>query len=172
MDQTRPLFCLFSSFSHYNFNNTNWKKCRWCAWDSNLRPKDYKCRWYHGAMAAAFPLTLLPTNQIRLNLKVCISLQNREMERRKFGSVWAVFMPKFRSYEKTSGIPDSGIFSKPISLLLSSGYLTPRCKFGSIGTRSSKQKLTCDESWSSLVCSRRRWTRCIIFGDFFINTTA
>ena len=23
--QSRPLFCLFSSFSHYNFNNTNWK---------------------------------------------------------------------------------------------------------------------------------------------------
>ena len=29
------LFCLFSSISHYNFNNTNWKKQRWCAWDSN-----------------------------------------------------------------------------------------------------------------------------------------
>ena len=28
-------FCLFLSFSHYNFNNTNWKKRRWCAWDSN-----------------------------------------------------------------------------------------------------------------------------------------
>ena len=25
MGQSRPLFCLFSSFSHYNFNNTNWK---------------------------------------------------------------------------------------------------------------------------------------------------
>ena len=27
-------FCLFSSFSCYNFN-TNWKKHRWCAWDLN-----------------------------------------------------------------------------------------------------------------------------------------
>ena len=25
-------FCLFSSFSRYNFNNTNWKKRRCCAW--------------------------------------------------------------------------------------------------------------------------------------------
>ena len=23
-------FCLFSSFSHHNFNNTNQEKCRWC----------------------------------------------------------------------------------------------------------------------------------------------
>ena len=27
-------FCVFQSFSRYNFNNTNWKH-RWCAWDSN-----------------------------------------------------------------------------------------------------------------------------------------
>ena len=46
-------FCLFLSFSHYNFNNTNWKKCRWCAQDSNLRPQDGRHRRYHGAMAAA-----------------------------------------------------------------------------------------------------------------------
>ena len=46
-------FCLFSFFSHYNFNNTNWKKHRWCAWDSNPRPIDGRCRRYHGAMAAA-----------------------------------------------------------------------------------------------------------------------
>ena len=25
MGQSRPLFCLFSFFSSYNFNNTNWK---------------------------------------------------------------------------------------------------------------------------------------------------
>ena len=35
MGQSRPLFCLFSFFSSYNFNNTNWKKHWWCAWDSN-----------------------------------------------------------------------------------------------------------------------------------------
>ena len=44
-------FCLFSSFSRYNFN-TNWKKCRWCAWDSNPRPQDGRRRWNHGALAA------------------------------------------------------------------------------------------------------------------------
>ena len=31
-----PAFlCLLSSFSHDNFNKTNWKKPRWCAWNSN-----------------------------------------------------------------------------------------------------------------------------------------
>ena len=25
MGQSRPLFCLFSFFSDYNFNNSNWK---------------------------------------------------------------------------------------------------------------------------------------------------
>ena len=32
------LFCLFSSCSHYNSNNTNWKNCRWSAWESNPWP--------------------------------------------------------------------------------------------------------------------------------------
>ena len=45
-------FCLFSSFSHYNFNNTNWKKHSWCAWDSNPGPQDGRRRRNHGAMAA------------------------------------------------------------------------------------------------------------------------
>ena len=33
--QFQPLFRLFSSFSHSNFNNKNWKKLWWCVWDSN-----------------------------------------------------------------------------------------------------------------------------------------
>ena len=44
-------FCLFSSFSHYNFNNTNWKKRSWCAWDSNTGQQDGRRRQNHGAMA-------------------------------------------------------------------------------------------------------------------------
>ena len=52
-------FCLFSSFSHYNFNN--WKKHRWCAWDSNLGPHDCRRRRNHGAMAAT------PTKQVSLS---------------------------------------------------------------------------------------------------------
>ena len=51
MGQSRPLFVLYSFFSRYNFN-TNWKKHRWCAWDSNLRPQDGRRIWNHGAMAA------------------------------------------------------------------------------------------------------------------------
>ena len=42
MGQSRPLLCLFS---HHKFNNTNWKKCRWCAWDSNPQPQDGG-RWW------------------------------------------------------------------------------------------------------------------------------
>ena len=58
MGQSRPLFCLFSSFSSYNFNNTNWKKHWWCAWDSNPGPQDGRCRQSQGAMAATLYLTL------------------------------------------------------------------------------------------------------------------
>ena len=32
---SRPLYFLMSSFSHYDFNHTNWKKRRWCTWDFN-----------------------------------------------------------------------------------------------------------------------------------------
>ena len=50
MGQSR-LFCFFSFFSCYNFN-TNWKKLRWCAWDSNPGPQDGRRRRNHRAMAA------------------------------------------------------------------------------------------------------------------------
>ena len=40
------------SFSHYNFNNTNWKKHTLCAWDSNLGPQDGRRRRNHESMAA------------------------------------------------------------------------------------------------------------------------
>ena len=48
-------FCLFSffSYSNNNFNNVNWRKRRWCAWDSNPGPQDGRQRRNHGAMAAA-----------------------------------------------------------------------------------------------------------------------
>ena len=49
---TIPVSFLFSSFSHFNFNNTNWKKLRWRAWDSNLRLQDARRRQNHRAMAA------------------------------------------------------------------------------------------------------------------------
>ena len=48
--QSRPLFCLFLFFSSYNFNNTNWKKHWWCAWDSNPGPQDSRRRQNHGDM--------------------------------------------------------------------------------------------------------------------------
>ena len=51
-------FCLFSFFSCYNFN-TNWKKNRWCAWDSNQGLQDGRRRQNHGAMVATHPPFLL-----------------------------------------------------------------------------------------------------------------
>ena len=51
-------FCLFSFFSCYNFN-TNWKKHRLCAWDSNPGPQDGRRRQNHGVMAATHKLPFL-----------------------------------------------------------------------------------------------------------------
>ena len=64
-------FCLFLSFSRYNFNNTNWKKHRWCAWNSNPGPQDGRCRRNHRATATAHMKVflwdeLLGKNQIKL----------------------------------------------------------------------------------------------------------
>ena len=53
MGQSRPLFWLFLFFSHYNFN-INWKKHRWCAWDSNPGLQDGRHRRNHGAIANKF----------------------------------------------------------------------------------------------------------------------
>ena len=44
-------FCLFSFFYHYNFNTIHWKKCRWCAWDSNPGSLDGRYRRNNRAMA-------------------------------------------------------------------------------------------------------------------------
>ena len=64
MGQSWPLFCLFSFFSCYNFNS-NWKNCRWCAWDSNPGPQDGRRRLNHRAMAA----TLVIWNVTRFTYK-------------------------------------------------------------------------------------------------------
>ena len=45
------LFSFILSFSHYNLNNTNWKKRRWFAWDTNPGPQDGWHRRNDGAMA-------------------------------------------------------------------------------------------------------------------------
>ena len=57
-------FCLFLSFSRYNFNNSNWKKRRWCAWDSNPGPQDGRRRQNHGAMAATQQKKMLPRSSL------------------------------------------------------------------------------------------------------------
>ena len=67
--QSRPLFCLFSSFSHYNFNNTNWKKHKWCAWE--------RLRWscgdlvvsIHAIYSSALTQIMLPSNGISVHLR-------------------------------------------------------------------------------------------------------
>ena len=54
MGQSRPLFQFIFVFSiWYNLNsNFNWKKRRWCAWDSNPGRQDGRRKWIHWAMAA------------------------------------------------------------------------------------------------------------------------
>ena len=53
------LFCVFFvlftfqfKWQIYNLNLINWKKHRWCAWDSNPGRQDGRRRWIHWAMAA------------------------------------------------------------------------------------------------------------------------
>ena len=65
-----PLFVYFSFFSGYNFNNTNWKKYRRCAWDSNPGPKDGRHRQNHGAMPASYQCYFL-TMLIYVLVNVC-----------------------------------------------------------------------------------------------------
>ena len=59
MGQSRPLFLfIFVLFTFqfkwqiYNLNNINWKKRRWCAWDSNPGRQDGRRRQIHWAIAA------------------------------------------------------------------------------------------------------------------------
>ena len=51
------IFVLFTfqfKWQIYNLNNKNWKKRRWCAWDSNPGRHDGRHRQIHWAMAAPF----------------------------------------------------------------------------------------------------------------------
>ena len=53
MGQSRPLFVYFRSFhTPIQMTNTNWKKHRWCAWDSNPGRQDGRRRRIHWAIAA------------------------------------------------------------------------------------------------------------------------
>ena len=75
MGQSRPL-CLFSSFSHYNFKNTNWKSIAWCAWDLNPWPQDGRHRRNHGAMLAAKLWNVLKTSTHKLQFPTLKFLWN------------------------------------------------------------------------------------------------
>ena len=68
-------FCLFLSFSRYNFN-TNWKKCRWCAWDLNPGPQDGRRRRNHWAMAATLNVTCLAIPKTSVCESVAITWQS------------------------------------------------------------------------------------------------
>ena len=75
MGQSRPLFVLFSFFSHHNFN-TNLKKHRWCAWDSNPGPQDGRHRQNHGAMAATPKNCFVCFKSPKINEKEAEKLKN------------------------------------------------------------------------------------------------
>ena len=80
MGHSRPLFA-FSSFSHYNLSNTNWKKHRWCAWDSNPRPQDGRRGPYHRAMSAALQLNDFVPDRCSKSLLASISYRKRQRQR-------------------------------------------------------------------------------------------
>ena len=72
------LFCLFSFFSRYNFN-TNWKKRRWCAWDSNPRPQDGRHSrkpWSY----SGHPISLNFTRRNALNLTWLVIISQRRVK--------------------------------------------------------------------------------------------
>ena len=75
-------FCIFSFFSHYNFY-TNWKKRRWCAWESNPGPQDGTCRQNHGATAA----TLMDLKNVICHLFELGHLQSLFLYFRLFNTV-------------------------------------------------------------------------------------
>ena len=68
MDQSRPLFCSFSSLPHHK-SITNWKKRRWSAWDSNPGPQNGRRRRNHGAMAATHDHRRSPVLAKRFSIK-------------------------------------------------------------------------------------------------------
>ena len=74
MGQSRPLFVYSHPFSHYNFNNTNWEMCWWCAWDLNPGPQDGRRRRDHGAMAAT-PASTILINSIYETIKSIYSFK-------------------------------------------------------------------------------------------------
>ena len=60
MGQSRPLLVYFRSFHiPIQMTNKNWKKHRWCAWDSNPGGQDGRCRRIHWAMAAPLQINCL-----------------------------------------------------------------------------------------------------------------
>ena len=72
MGQSRPHFRLFSSFYQSNFNNTNWKKRRWCDWVLNLGLQEGRRRWNHRAMTATHVQTLAKHNLVMMKLSTII----------------------------------------------------------------------------------------------------
>ena len=90
MVQSRTLLCLFSFFSCYNFN-TNWKKHRWCAWDSNPGLQDGRRRRNHRAMCGHPNRAILPVT-FHYDLCDCLKINhfklNGRSEYRSFSVCW------------------------------------------------------------------------------------
>ena len=87
----------FLSFSHHNFNNTNWKKHRWCAWDSNpgsqdgraqMKPRSYgghpllKDVYYVDNLLHAIPISIESSIVNVLFCKLSINFHVGEKRRR------------------------------------------------------------------------------------------
>ena len=98
-------FCLFLSFTLYNFNR-NWKKHRWCTWDLNPGPQDGRHRQNHGAVAAT-RLKMFVFQMKNKNQSTLISTSLSVFIFCTVGSAWmARFEPSF------SDIGSSGNYTR------------------------------------------------------------
>ena len=79
------IFVLFTfqfKWQIYNLNNINWKKHRWCAWDSNPGRQDGRRRRIHWAIAAplsfiflqdTFHVLFAGSSDKRLTYRICFA---------------------------------------------------------------------------------------------------
>ena len=141
MGQSRPLFSLFSSFSHYNFNNTNGRKRGWCAWDSNPWPHDGR-QSYGGRPPTSCSTSWLSKNvpflKWPIDKNIFRSYRTLDLWFSKHSascaqtSIWIIFIS--RHFHKIK-VPSSSSSSSSIGLLCifeSKIFLSPRPKFDEI----------------------------------------
>ena len=107
-------FCLFSLFSRYNFNNTNWKKHRWYAWGSTRGRR----------MVGADETTELrrPPQNIEVWLRF-LNVQDYLLKSpKKCQKIWLLLQKRHKHFKRRQFIEEHS--TKPISLDKSHNLVT------------------------------------------------